>query len=213
MNPSPPTPLPRERGGRIVIASNNEGKLRELSAILGPLGFETVPQGALGVPEADEPHHTFVENALAKARNCARHTGLAALADDSGLCVDALGGAPGVHSAYFAGRHGTRAQRDRANNALLVERLAGNANRAAHYACVIVLVRHADDPEPVITEGRWHGEIVDAPRGRGGFGFDPHFLLPALGRTAAELEPALKNRLSHRAIAASLLAERLRGAP
>jgi XTP/dITP diphosphohydrolase len=196
---------------RLVVASNNEGKLRELSAILSPLGFETVPQGALGVPEAEEPHHTFVENALAKARNCARHTGLAALADDSGLCVEALGGAPGVHSAYFAGRHGTREERDRANNALLVERLAGRADRAAHYVCVIVLVRHADDPEPVITEGRWHGEIVDAPRGSGGFGFDPHFLLPALGRTAAELEPALKNRLSHRAIAASLLAERLGG--
>lgn len=194
---------------RIVIASNNAGKLRELAAILGPLGFETVPQGALGVPEADEPHHTFVENALAKARNCARHTGLAALADDSGLCVEALGGAPGVHSAYFAGRAGTREERDRANNALLVERLAGVADRDAHYVCVIVMVRHADDPEPVITEGRWHGRIVDAPRGTGGFGYDPHFLLPALGRTAAELEPALKNRLSHRAIAAALLAGRL----
>jgi len=198
---------------RLVIASNNEGKLRELSAILAPLGFETVPQGALGVPEAEEPHHTFVENALAKARNCARHTGLAALADDSGLCVDALGGAPGVHSAYFAGRHGTRGERDRANNALLVERLSGVADRAAHYGCVIVMVRHADDPEPVITEGRWHGEIVEIARGKGGFGYDPHFLLPALGRTAAELEPAVKNRLSHRAIAASLLAGRLRGAP
>jgi XTP/dITP diphosphohydrolase len=196
---------------RLVIASNNEGKLRELSAILAPLGFETVPQGALGVPEAEEPHHTFVENALAKARNCSRHTGLAALADDSGLCVEALAGAPGVHSAHFAGRHGSRAERDRANNALLVERLAGVADRAAHYVCVIVLVRHADDPEPVITEGRWHGEIVDAPRGKGGFGYDPHFLLPALGRTAAELEPELKNRLSHRAIAACLLAERLAG--
>jgi XTP/dITP diphosphohydrolase len=196
---------------RLVIASNNEGKLRELSAILAPLGFETVAQGELGVPEAEEPHHTFVENALAKARNCARHTGLAALADDSGLCVEALGGAPGVHSAHFAGRHGSRAERDRANNALLVERLAGVADRAAHYVCVIVMVRHADDPEPVITEGRWHGEIVDAPRGRGGFGYDAHFLLPALGRTAAELEPELKNRLSHRAIAASLLAERLAG--
>ena len=116
---------------RLVIASNNEGKLRELSAILGPLGFETVPQGALGVPEAEEPHHTFVENALAKARNCARHTGLAALADDSGLCVDALGGAPGVHSAYFAGRLGTREERDRANNALLVEKLAGRGRPSA----------------------------------------------------------------------------------
>jgi len=198
---------------RLVIASNNEGKLRELSAILAPLGFETVPQGALGVPEAEEPHHTFVENALAKARNCARHTGLAALADDSGLCVEALGGAPGVHSAYFAGRPGSREERDRANNALLVEKLAGRADRAAHYVCVIVLVRHADDPEPVITEGRWHGEIVEVARGKGGFGYDPHFLLPALGKTAAELDSAVKNRLSHRAIAVSLLAERLRATP
>jgi XTP/dITP diphosphohydrolase len=195
---------------RLVIASNNAGKLKELAAILAPLGFETVPQGALGVPEAEEPHHTFVENALAKARNCARHTGLAALADDSGLCVDALGGAPGVHSAYFAGRQGTREERDRANNALLVERLAGRGERAAHYVCVIVLVRHADDPEPVITEGRWRGEILDEPRGSGGFGYDPHFLVPALGRTAAELDAAEKNRLSHRAIAVSLLAARLR---
>jgi len=196
---------------RLVIASNNAGKLKELAAILAPLGFETLPQGSLGVPEAEEPHHTFVENALAKARNCARHTGLAALADDSGLCVDALGGAPGVHSAYFAGRHGSREERDRANNALLVEKLAGRADRAAHYVCVIVLVRHADDPEPVIAEGRWHGEITERPRGAGGFGYDPHFLLPALGRTAAELAADEKNRLSHRAIAASLLAKRLRG--
>ncbi|MCM2328634.1 MAG: RdgB/HAM1 family non-canonical purine NTP pyrophosphatase [Lysobacter sp.] len=198
---------------RIVIASNNEGKLAELSAILAPLGFEAVPQSALGVPEADEPHHTFVENALAKARNCARHTGHAALADDSGLCVEALGGAPGVHSAYFAGRHGTRAERDRANNALLLERLEGVADRRAHYACVIVFVRGADDPEPVIVEGRWHGEIADTGRGAGGFGYDPCFLLPALGRTAAELSPAEKNRLSHRAIAVSLLAARLREGP
>lgn len=196
---------------RLVIASNNEGKLRELSAILAPLGFETVAQGALGVPEADEPHHTFVENALAKARNCARHTGLAALADDSGLCVDALGGAPGVHSAYFAGRLGSREERDRANNALLLEKLEGVADRRAHYVCVIVLVRGADDPEPVIAEGHWHGEITDLGRGTGGFGYDPYFLLPALGRTAAQLPADEKNRLSHRAIAASLLAARLRG--
>jgi XTP/dITP diphosphohydrolase len=196
---------------RLVLASDNQGKLRELSAILSPLGFETVPQRALGVPEADEPHHTFVENALAKARNCSRHTGLAALADDSGLCVDALGGAPGVHSAYYAGRLGTREERDRANNALLAEKLAGRTDRAAHYVCVIVLVRHADDPEPVIAEGRWHGEIAEVPRGSGGFGYDPYFLLPALGRTAAELSAAEKNRLSHRAVAVSMLAARLRG--
>lgn len=195
---------------RLVIASNNAGKLAELAAILDPLGFETVPQGALNVPEAQEPHDTFVENALAKARNCARHTGLAALADDSGLCVEALGGAPGVHSAYFAGRQGTRSERDRANNALLVEKLGSAADRRAHYYCVIVLVRHAGDPEPVIAEGRWHGEIAQAPRGASGFGYDPHFLVPALGRTAGELTAAEKNRVSHRAIAAARLAQRLR---
>ncbi|MBK7659265.1 MAG: RdgB/HAM1 family non-canonical purine NTP pyrophosphatase [Betaproteobacteria bacterium] len=196
---------------RLVIASNNAGKLRELSAILAPLGLETVPQGELGVPEAEEPHPTFVENALAKARNCARHTGLPALADDSGLCVDALGGAPGVHSAYFAGHEGERATRDAANNALLVEKLAGVANRSAHYACVVVMVRSADDPEPVICEGRWRGEIVLSPRGEGGFGYDPYFLVPSRGLTAAELPAPEKNRLSHRAIAVTRLAARLRG--
>jgi len=196
---------------RLVIASNNAGKLRELSAILAPLGFDTVTQGDLGVPEAEEPHPTFVENALAKARNCARHTGLPALADDSGLCVDALGGAPGVHSAYFAGREGDRAARDAANNALLVEKLAGIANRSAHYLCVVVMVRSADDPEPVICEGRWKGEIVLSPKGAGGFGYDPHFLVPSHGLTAAELPAEEKNRLSHRAIAVSRLAARLRG--
>lgn len=196
---------------RIVIASNNRGKLAELAAILAPLGFDTVAQEALGVPEAEEPHHTFVENALAKARNCARHTGLAALADDSGLCVEALGGLPGVHSAYFAGRLGSREERDRANNALLVERLAGHANRRAHYYCVIVLVRNVDDPEPLIAEGRWHGEIAAHPRGAGGFGYDPYFLVPELDLTAAELQATEKNRRSHRAIAAVRLAARLRG--
>lgn len=196
---------------RLAIASNNAGKLSEIAAILAPLGFEAVPQSALGVPEADEPHETFVENALAKARNCARHTGLAALADDSGLCVDALSGAPGVHSAHFAGRPGSREERDRANNALLLERLAGRGDRGAHYLCVMVLVRHANDPEPVITEGRWHGRIAETPRGTGGFGYDPLFLLPALGRTVAELAPEEKNRSSHRAIAAARLAARLRG--
>ncbi len=165
----------------------------------------------LGVPEAEEPHPTFVENALAKARNCARHTGLAALADDSGLCVDALDGAPGVHSAYFAGRLGGREERDRANNALLVDKLAGRGDRSAHYVCVMVLVRRADDPEPVIAEGRWHGRIAEAARGGGGFGYDPLFLLPDLDRTAAQLAADEKNRLSHRAIAASRLAARLRG--
>jgi len=196
---------------RLVIASNNAGKLRELSAILAPLGLETVAQGELGVPEAEEPHPTFVENALAKARNGARHTGLPALADDSGLCVDALGGAPGVHSAYFAGHEGERAARDCANNALLVEKLAGVADRSAHYTCVVVMVRSADDPEPVICEGRWKGEIILSPKGAGGFGYDPYFLLPSHGLTAAELPAQVKNRLSHRAIAVARLAARLRG--
>jgi XTP/dITP diphosphohydrolase len=196
---------------RLVIASNNAAKLGELAALLGPLGFETVPQATLGVPEAEEPHHTFVENALAKARNCARHTGLAALADDSGLCVEALGGLPGVHSAYFAGRQGSRGERDARNNALLVEKLAGIADRRAHYYCVIVLVRNHDDPEPLIAEGRWHGTIAPDPRGANGFGYDPYFLVPDRVLTAAELPAAEKNRLSHRALAASRLASRLRG--
>jgi len=196
---------------RLVIASHNAGKLRELAAILAPLGFDTVAQDTLGVPEAEEPHHTFVENALAKARHCARHTGLAALADDSGLCVEALGGLPGVHSAYFAGRHGTREERDRANNALLMEKLAGVADRRAHYYCVIVLVRKVDDPEPLIVEGRWRGEIGTAARGSGGFGYDPYFQVPGTGLSAAQLPLEQKNLLSHRAIAASRLAARLRG--
>lgn len=196
---------------RLVLATHNAGKLAELSAILGPLGFDLAAQGALGVPEAEEPHDTFVENALAKARHCARHTGLAALADDSGLCVPALGGEPGVHSAYFAGREGDRPTRDARNNALLVERLKHAADRRAHYYCVIVLVRSAHDPEPLIAEGRWPGEIVLAPSGEGGFGYDPHFRVPAARCTAAELPPAEKNRLSHRAQAVARLVALLRG--
>jgi XTP/dITP diphosphohydrolase len=196
---------------RLVIASNNAGKIRELAAMLAPLGFEPVPQRALGVPEAEEPHHTFVENALAKARNAARHTNHPALGDDSGLCVDALGGAPGVHSAHFAGKEGSREERDRANNALLLERMAGAAKRRAHYYCVVVLMRNADDPEPVIAEGRWAGEVAAEARGAGGFGYDPLFLLPPSGLTAAELAPAEKNRLSHRAMALGRLVARLRG--
>ena len=195
---------------RLVLATHNAGKLAELSSILAPLGFELTSQGALGVPEPEEPHDTFVENALAKARHCARHTGLAALADDSGLCVRALGGDPGVQSAYFAGREGDRATRDARNNALLVARLASVADRRAHYACVIVLVRSDRDPEPLIAEGRWEGEIVLDARGEGGFGYDPHFFLPALGRTAAQLEAEEKNRLSHRAQAVARLVSRLR---
>ncbi len=179
---------------RLVLASSNPGKLRELRELLAPLGIEVVPQAALGVPDAAEPHATFVENALAKARNAARHAKLPALADDSGICVAVLNGEPGVHSARFAGEP----KSDQRNNAKLVQLLAGNPDRRAHYYCVVVLVRHADDPEPLIAEGRWHGEVIDAPRGDGGFGYDPHFLLPDLGRTAAELEPHEKHAVSHR---------------
>jgi XTP/dITP diphosphohydrolase len=179
---------------QLVLASSNPGKLREFGELLAPLGIEVVAQGALGVPDADEPHATFVENALAKARNAARDARLPALADDSGICVAALGGEPGVHSARFAGEP----KSDQRNNEKLVRLLAGNPDRRAHYYCVVVLVRHADDPEPLIAEGRWQGEVIDAPRGAGGFGYDPHFLLPDLGRTAAELEPHEKHAVSHR---------------
>jgi XTP/dITP diphosphohydrolase len=181
---------------RLVLASSNPGKLRELRALLDPLGIELLPQSELGIADADEPHDSFLENALAKARHASRAAGLAALADDSGLCVDALGGAPGVHSAYFAGKEGDRATRDARNNQKLLASL-GN-QRAAHYRCVIVLVRNADDPQPLVAEGRWHGEIARAPLGLNGFGYDPYFYVPSLGRTAAELEPAHKNRISHR---------------
>ncbi len=179
---------------RLVLASGNPGKLREFGELLAPLGIEVVPQAALGVPDAAEPHATFVENALAKARNAARHAKLPALADDSGICVAVLDGEPGVHSARFAGEP----KSDQRNNEKLVQLLAGNPDRRAHYYCVVVLVRHADDPEPLIAEGRWHGEVIDRPRGAGGFGYDPHFLLPDLGRTAAELEAHQKHAVSHR---------------
>lgn len=179
---------------RLVLASSNSGKVREFRALLAPLGIEVIPQGELGVPDADEPHATFVENALVKARHASRHAQLPALADDSGICVAALGGEPGVHSARFAGEP----RSDRRNNEALVAKLKDRSDRRAHYYCVVVLVRHADDPEPLIAEGRWHGEVVDAPRGVGGFGYDPHFLLPDLGRTAAELSPDEKHAISHR---------------
>ncbi|MCL2657202.1 MAG: RdgB/HAM1 family non-canonical purine NTP pyrophosphatase [Betaproteobacteria bacterium] len=191
---------------KLVLASNNAGKLREFAALLAPLGIEVIPQAALNVPEAEEPHVTFVENALAKARHCAQVTGLPALADDSGLCVDALAGAPGVYSARFAGEP----KSDQRNNALLIEKLAGETNRRAHYVCVLALVRHAEDPQPIITDGEWFGEIIDTPRGANGFGYDPHFLIPELGQTAAELDAQLKNTLSHRGAALRHLRERLR---
>ena len=179
---------------RLVLASSNLGKVNELRELLAPLGIEVVPQGALGVPDAEEPHATFVENALAKARHAARHARLPALADDSGICVAALAGEPGVHSARFAGEP----KSDQRNNAKLVALLKDQPDRRAHYYCVVVLVRHGDDPEPLIAEGRWHGEVIDTPRGAGGFGYDPYFLLPDLGRTAAELSPREKHAVSHR---------------
>ena len=193
---------------KLVLASNNAGKLREFGALLAPLGFDVVPQGELGIPEAEEPFATFVENALAKARHASRLAGLPALADDSGICVQALDGAPGVYSARYAQMAG-QARSDAANNAHLVSQLAGKLNRHAHYYCVLVFVRHAEDPCPIIAEGLWHGEVVDAPRGAGGFGYDAHFLLPRLGKTAAELSPEEKNTVSHRAQALRALVARL----
>ena len=195
---------------RIVIASGNPGKLRELQALLGPLGIEAVAQSQLGIPEADEPHDTFLENALAKARHASRTAGLPALADDSGLCVPALGGQPGVHSAYYAGAEGTRAERDARNNAKLATTLADAPDRSAFYYCVLVLVRLATDPTPVVAEGAWNGEIVLEPRGSGGFGYDPYFLPWGSTRTAAELVAEEKNRVSHRALAAAALLRRLK---
>jgi XTP/dITP diphosphohydrolase len=179
---------------RLVLASNNPGKIREFRELFAPLDFEVVPQGELGIAETEEPHATFVENALAKARHASRDAKLPALADDSGICVAALGGEPGVHSARFAGEP----RSDARNNEKLVASLKDQADRRAHYYCVVVLVRHADDPEPLIAEGRWHGEVIDVPRGAGGFGYDPHFLLSDLGRTAAELSPDEKHAASHR---------------
>jgi len=191
---------------KIVIASNNAGKLREIGQILAPLGIEAHPQGAFGVPECPEPHVTFVENCLAKARHASAHTGLPALADDSGICVDALNGAPGVYSARYAGEP----KSDQRNNEKLIEALKGNPNRKAHYYCVMVYVRYADDPQPILCEGEWHGEIIDTPRGDGGFGYDPYFLLPQFGKTGAELSADDKNGISHRGIALRALVERLK---
>jgi XTP/dITP diphosphohydrolase len=182
---------------RLVLASNNPGKLREIAELLENRSIEVIPQGRLGIPEAEEPHVTFLENALAKARHASRISGLAALADDSGLCVDALHGEPGVNSAYYAGGDGNREERDARNNRKLLDSIPGE-DRNAYYCCVMVLVRNADDPRPLFAEGVWRGEIARAARGANGFGYDPLFRLPDLDKTAAELDPALKNRISHR---------------
>src|SRR5574338_1287759 len=186
---------------KIVIASGNPGKLREFAQMLAPLDIEVIPQSQLGIPDAAEPHETFVENALAKARHASRLAGLPAFADDSGICVAALGGAPGVHSARYAADTPPgmpRAQQDRRNNEKLIALLADHRDRRAHFYCVIVLVRGANDPEPLMVEGRWPGEVIDAPRGANGFGYDPHFYLPQFQCTAAELTPQTKNAVSHR---------------
>lgn len=204
---------------RLVLASNNAKKLAELRQLFAPLPVELVTQGSLGIAEAEEPHATFVENALAKARHAARACGGAAIADDSGLCVDALGGAPGVISAHYAAadlpagdREARRSAQDAANNRLLLERLAGVADRRARFVSTLVALRAADDPEPLVAFGRWHGEILAAPRGEGGFGYDPLVWIPALGATVAELPAATKNAHSHRALAAAQMLPLLREA-
>ena len=233
---------------RLVLASNNAKKLAELSTLLAPLALDIVAQGALGVDEAEEPHHTFIENALAKARHAASHTGCAAIADDSGLCVAALGGAPGVASAHYAALGGTpggatmrlaaldgepgaasthscaiaaaagddresrRRAQDAANNARLLRALEGVRERQARYVSVLVALRTAGDPEPLVAVGRWEGEVLDAPRGDGGFGYDPLVFIPALGRSVAELDAATKNAHSHRALAAARMLALMREA-
>ena len=191
---------------RLILASNNAGKLKEFNQLLSTVGFSVHAQGEYDVPEADEPFHTFVENALQKARHAARITGLPELADDSGVCINALGGAPGVYSARFAGEP----KSDARNNEKMVADLANQADKSAYYYCVLVFVRHADDPQPIIADGRWNGEMLDAPRGSGGFGYDPYFFIPALGKCAAELTSDEKNALSHRGQALRALVEKLK---
>jgi len=179
---------------KLILASNNAGKVREFQALLAPLNFEVIPQDELGIPSAEEPHHTFIENALAKARHASAASGMPALADDSGICAHALNGEPGVYSARYAGEPAD----DQANNQKLIAKLANKSNRDAHYVCALVMVQSEHDPEPLIVQTRWYGQITDQAKGVNGFGYDPHFLLPELGQTAAELEPTQKNLISHR---------------
>lgn len=192
---------------KLVIASNNPGKLREFQFLLQPLGIEVLTQAQLGIAEAEEPHVTFVENALAKARHVSLLSGMPALADDSGICVTALGGAPGVLSARYAG---DSPKSDQRNNERLLRDMQGVADRRAHYYCVLVLLHHADDPQPLIAEGEWHGEITHEARGAGGFGYDPLFWLPEFGKTSAQLERDQKHAISHRGKALRVLLERLK---
>lgn len=191
---------------RLVLASNNAGKLKEFSAMLSPLGFDVIPQTELGVAEAEEPHHTFVENALAKARHASQVTTLPALADDSGICAPGLGGAPGVFSARYAGDP----RSDARNNAKLVTELAKHQDVRLFYYCALVYVRHAADPTPVIATADWWGQLSPMPQGSGGFGYDAHFWLPDRGMTAAEMAPEQKNKISHRGRALASLVDQLR---
>jgi len=192
---------------KLVLASNNPGKLREFQFLLQPLGIEVLTQAQLGIHEAEEPHVTFVENALAKARHVSRLSGLPALADDSGICVTALNGAPGVFSARYAGDN---PKSDARNNEKLLQDMQGVADRRAHYYCVLVLLHNADDPQPLIAEGEWHGEIAREEWGDGGFGYDPLFWLPEFGKTSAQLEREQKHAISHRGTALRVLLDRLR---
>jgi XTP/dITP diphosphohydrolase len=194
---------------KLVLASNNAKKLVELTSLFAPLRLELVTQGSLGIPEAEEPHVSFVENALAKARHASARAGLPAVADDSGICVDALDGAPGVLSARYATLFG-EAKDDATNNRVLLEQMAGRADRRARFVGVLVALRHADDPEPLVAVGRWQGELLETPRGEAGFGFDPLLYIPSLGRSVAELDAATKNQLSHRALAAGILLQMMR---
>ena len=179
---------------KLVLASNNAGKVKEFQALLAPLNFQVIPKGELGIPSAQEPHQTFVENALAKARHASAASGLPALADDSGICAHALDGMPGVLSARYAGDQGN----DAANNQKLIQALKDHVDRVAHYVCALVFVNSANDPEPIIVQTRWYGQIVDKASGGNGFGYDPHFFLPEQNCTAAELDAATKNQMSHR---------------
>jgi XTP/dITP diphosphohydrolase len=192
----------------IVLASGNPGKKAEIEQLLAPLGMRVITQVELGITEAAEPHDSFLENALAKARHACFATRLPALADDSGLCVDALGGAPGVHSARYAGEP----KSDQRNNEKLLAEMSAHEDRRAHYVCVLVLMRGPGDTQPLVAEAQWHGEIARAPRGSSGFGYDPYFYLKDLGKTAAELLPEEKNRISHRGRALQKLLELLKGA-
>lgn len=203
-------------GKQLILASNNAKKLKELQALMHPLGVDLVTQGSLGITEAEEPHITFVENALAKARHAAREGQGPAIADDSGLCVRALGGAPGVRSARYAVDAGRIAEGvgreliDPANNAWLLDQMKAQPDRQAHFICLLVAVRHTEDPEPLIAQGAWPGELLHAPQGDHGFGYDPLLWLPQYEQSAAQLAPELKNSVSHRAQACTHMLELIR---